>query len=869
MRFFILLLFPLLIQNVRAGTPDCSRYITEKDSQFVDQFLGWIKKGEQNKVIAASSDKVKARLTPSSTILQNTLRELDSFERTPIDCRVMKGYTVSGKKLHYVNLSYQWSSPDKWYLGTLALQHNDDTTTVKDFSISSLKEPLEKVHGFNSSRKSFRHWLFLALAISSTMLILIALFICIQTKMARRKWLWILFIICGVLKFTLNWTTGEISFIFTTIGNTQNIDLMTIQLLGSGYIKWSDYHPWLFMTSFPLGAILFLFKRKHLALPGTLKSSPVNSEAFHGAWVGCIFMAVLIMAFRSHGISLLNKMDKTFPKIGIKSKIIEHKRTGCDEKGILEDCFYVAWENYKAKKNPQESKKLFEKSCEGGLMKACSYLGNLEERDGNIARAIKLNEKACEKHDFLGCHSLIFLKNDKKNTDFMTKRSIFFEACKKEKEWGCNTLALLNNYRAINMAEAEAILLNFCHDGFLTGCYRLAELRHEKRELDGARKMYALACNGGMAKACNYWGRLEDRYGDVFKSVKLYKKSCNNGFMMGCGNMANQEKDMKNIDKARVLTRKVCDNNIFMGCYNLGVMEGKEGETAVARKLYQKACNNNIPIACKNLGNIEWDIGNKTKARELYHRACNEEFSWGCINLGIAADQEGDIATAKIFYQKSCSRGFPKACNALGALGYKKKDYASKSYPLYLKACRQGDMNGCTNLGTLESKKGNIAVARKLFKMACKDELSACDYLGVSLFEEGNILEANRLFKKACNGGYMNGCANLGYIRYKQKNFEEARELYTKACNGKNMNGCIKLGVLVHEKGNMVEAKRLYKKACDNDNLSGCHAYGRLVFMDGNVAESKRLLLKACRGEIQPACKDYESMWGRVPSSKQ
>jgi hypothetical protein len=61
-----------------------------------------------------------------------------------------------------------------------------------------------------------------------------------------RKWLWVLFILAGVGKFAVNWTSGE-----------WGIAPLSLQLLSASAVA-SLYGPWILSFSLPLGAIVFL-----------------------------------------------------------------------------------------------------------------------------------------------------------------------------------------------------------------------------------------------------------------------------------------------------------------------------------------------------------------------------------------------------------------------------------------------------------------------------------------------------------------------------------------------------------------------------------------------------------------------------------
>lgn len=93
----------------------------------------------------------------------------------------------------------------------------------------------------------------LFLAILVPLFTLYALILCIRTKIEKKKWLWVIFVLAGIASFSVDWTTGQ-----------WRIVPLSFQLLGAGASA-PPYGPWVISVSLPLGAIIFLLKRKRLS----------------------------------------------------------------------------------------------------------------------------------------------------------------------------------------------------------------------------------------------------------------------------------------------------------------------------------------------------------------------------------------------------------------------------------------------------------------------------------------------------------------------------------------------------------------------------------------------------------------------------
>lgn len=79
---------------------------------------------------------------------------------------------------------------------------------------------------------------------------------CLRTRIAKRKWLWMIFIALGFVQFTFNWTTGGLG-----------VQPVSMLLFGAGFVRAGPYGPLILQLAIPVGAIVFLAKRRSLRTP--------------------------------------------------------------------------------------------------------------------------------------------------------------------------------------------------------------------------------------------------------------------------------------------------------------------------------------------------------------------------------------------------------------------------------------------------------------------------------------------------------------------------------------------------------------------------------------------------------------------------
>lgn len=164
---------------------------------------------------------------------------------------VQKFSTSAGTML---NTTFEYEFGEKWFLINVAIKDSKNEKTLAGLNVVPQPKSLEAQNKFTLLGKSWLHYAVLAGAALAIVLTLYALVVCVRTKLLRRKWRWILFILVGFGKFTINWVTGQWMFM-----------PLYVQVLSVSTFA-EFYGPWTISISAPVGAVVFLiFLRKKLA----------------------------------------------------------------------------------------------------------------------------------------------------------------------------------------------------------------------------------------------------------------------------------------------------------------------------------------------------------------------------------------------------------------------------------------------------------------------------------------------------------------------------------------------------------------------------------------------------------------------------
>jgi hypothetical protein len=173
----------------------------------------------------------------------------------PQDVHVIGAFsnTVNGATT-YVNLTLEYRFPQRWLLAAMSLHRANGARTIDAMRVQPAADSQEHLNQFTLAGKGIGHYAMLASASLVPLFIVGTLVILWRTPMVRRKWLWALFMAVGIGQLTFNWTTGEVGF-----------QLLQVALLGGGFAKAGPYGPVLFSVALPVGATIFLVRRRGLA----------------------------------------------------------------------------------------------------------------------------------------------------------------------------------------------------------------------------------------------------------------------------------------------------------------------------------------------------------------------------------------------------------------------------------------------------------------------------------------------------------------------------------------------------------------------------------------------------------------------------
>lgn len=203
---------------------------------------------------SGSFDEIEQAMDPSlrSPNLRETLVRMAALlpAAQPSSIKVVGAQTFQGPNGVSRNITFEYDFSGNWFLMNVATLERADAVTIVGFNVSPRPTSLEEQNRFGLAGKSAIQYVTLALVAVLPLFTLVALILCVRTRMPGRKWPWVLFVILGFGQLAVNWTTGEWGF-----------NLLSVQLFSASAAA-APYGPWTLAVSVPVGAIAFLLRRR-------------------------------------------------------------------------------------------------------------------------------------------------------------------------------------------------------------------------------------------------------------------------------------------------------------------------------------------------------------------------------------------------------------------------------------------------------------------------------------------------------------------------------------------------------------------------------------------------------------------------------
>lgn len=271
MRFFSLISIVVMMILVGCDQATIMKKMTPPEAESAAK--SYIDLLQQNKFEEIEKDLDPSIKTPEIRTTLIKMAQMVPSEK-PTSIKVVGSHVLHGSGFSTTNITLEYQFQRNWLLINVATQKKGGVSSVVGFNVNPIPDSLENINKFRLAGKNPLQYSVLVLAILIPLFSLYALVLCIRTKIEKRKWLWVVFVLLGFAKFSVDWTTGQCG-----------IMPLSFQLLGAGAFA-PAYGSWVISISLPLGAIIFMLKRKGLSKQLSSTEPFVQSNSEKENWLG-------------------------------------------------------------------------------------------------------------------------------------------------------------------------------------------------------------------------------------------------------------------------------------------------------------------------------------------------------------------------------------------------------------------------------------------------------------------------------------------------------------------------------------------------------------------------------------------------------
>jgi hypothetical protein len=237
----------VLALSMAACTPSdfLHRLATPERDARARRVLGMVVAGQVDSLIP------RAQFETDSSQTAHAFFQLDSALRgRKVDSLTLIGATrFDAGGAERLTLSYEFRTEKGWLAAGITTRDSAGTWALLGLRLNPLPGELRRVNDFNLAGSSPVRYLALVLMAACTIFTVgVAIFLATRRNFPKR-WRWVLASLFGVGAVYVNWTTGEVA-----------AKIFALQLFGAGVVRPSEFAPWVVSFSFPLGAILALFR---------------------------------------------------------------------------------------------------------------------------------------------------------------------------------------------------------------------------------------------------------------------------------------------------------------------------------------------------------------------------------------------------------------------------------------------------------------------------------------------------------------------------------------------------------------------------------------------------------------------------------
>ncbi|WP_374776510.1 tetratricopeptide repeat protein [Streptomyces sp. NBC_01310] len=289
--------------------------------------------------------------------------------------------------------------------------------------------------------------------------------------------------------------------------------------------------------------------------------------------------------------------------------------------------------------------------------------------------------------------------------------------------------------------------------GHTSALLRLAELREDTGDRDGAEALYRQLAADGHAYALLRLAGLRGSAGDLDGAETLYRQLADAGDPFALPRMARLREEAGDLDGVEALYQELADTGDTHALVRVAGLREEAGDLEGAETLYRRAAEAGHGNALFRLAGLREEAGDLEGAEALYERLADAGDTYAFFRRAWLRERAGDPDGAEALYLQAAEAGHTSALVRLAGLRASAGDLEGAE-TLYRQLVDAGDTYALFRLARLREEAGDSDGAETLYEQAA-DAINPGTLVRLARLREdaGDLDGAEALYRRLADSG--------------------------------------------------------------------------------------------------------------------
>ncbi|MFF3312786.1 helix-turn-helix domain-containing protein [Streptomyces sp. NPDC002952] len=313
--------------------------------------------------------------------------------------------------------------------------------------------------------------------------------------------------------------------------------------------------------------------------------------------------------------------------------------------------------------------------------------------------------------------------------------------------------------------------------------FNLTVAAKDRHRLQWAHHLQHRAADHGSTDALFRLAKIREQDGDREGAEALYRRAADHGSTDALFRLAEIREQDGDREGAEALAGQAADHVGPSVLVSVAKIREEAGDREAAEALYRQAADHGSTRALRGLAGLRWIAGDWEGAEALYLQAADHGDTFALLQIALRREQAGNREGAEALARQAANHGVFKALFGLALWRRFARDWEGAE-TLYRQAADHGHTSALINLAELREIAGDRQGAEALYRQAADHgHTSALINLAELRESAGDRQGAEALARQAADHGHTDALEHLAVWRERNGDRAGAEALYRQAAD--------------------------------------------------------------------------------------